>query len=163
MSDVEVRPIEPDQLPDLLELCREHAAYERAGFRESGQVERWRAALFGDRPVLHGWVAVDGGGRLCGYMTATIDFATWGAEPFAYLDCLYLREPYRGSGLGRAFFERLRGFAAARGCARVEWQTPPDNELGIGFYRRMGATDRPKARFSYDVDGQADGTGQVAP
>lgn len=143
-----VRPIEPGDLGALLALCREHAAYEKAGFTDDGQVERWRTALFADR-VLHGWVAADGG-ALCGYMTATIDFATWGAEPFAYMDCLYLREEYRGLGLGRAFLERLRGFAVDNRCVRVEWQTPPDNDLGIGFYRRIGAEAKPKARFTYD-------------
>lgn len=60
--DIEVRPIEPGDLDALLELCREHAAYEKAEFRENGQVERWRAALFSEPPALHGWMALDGGG-----------------------------------------------------------------------------------------------------
>ncbi|MGG2459270.1 GNAT family N-acetyltransferase [Streptomyces sp. RGM 3693] len=152
-SDIKVRPIEPGDLDALLALCREHAAYEKAEFRENGQVERWRAALFSEHPALYGWIATDGG-EPCGFMTVTIDFATWGAEPFAYMDCLYLQEPYRGRGLGRTFFERLREFSVAQGCGRVEWQTPPDNELGIGFYQRMGATAKPKVRFHYDVEGR---------
>jgi GNAT superfamily N-acetyltransferase len=150
--DIEVRPVEPGDLDTLLQLCREHAAYEKADFRADGQVERWRSALFAEQPVLHGWLAA-GGGQACGFMTVTVDFATWSARPFAYLDCLYLREPYRGLGLGREFFRRLRDFAAARGCGWAEWQTPPHNELGIGFYTRMGATAKPKVRFHYDVEG----------
>ncbi|HWO68126.1 MAG TPA: GNAT family N-acetyltransferase [Umezawaea sp.] len=151
--DVEVRSIEPCHLDALLELCREHAAYENADFRENGQVERWRSALFSERGALHGWVALDGG-EPCGYMTATVDFATWSAEPFVYMDCLYLRKPYRRLGLGRTFLEVLREFSTARGCGWAEWQTPPDNELGIGFYRRMSATATPKVRFHYDVKHQ---------
>lgn len=147
---IEVRPIEPGQLDALLELCREHAAYEKADFRENGQVERWRAALFANPPALHGWVATDAG-KPCGFMTATTDFATWGAERFAYMDCLYIQEGYRGAGIGRMFLERLREFARARECGWAEWQTPPDNELGIGFYQRMGATAKTKFRFHYDV------------
>ncbi len=148
--DIEVRPIGPDHLDALLELCREHAAYEKAEFHENGQVERWHSAFFGERPALHGWVATDGG-KPCGFMTVTTDFATWSAERFAYMDCLYLQEPYRGLGLGRVFLERLREFARAEGCGWAEWQTPPDNELGIGFYRRMGAGTRSKLRFHYDI------------
>ncbi|WP_234309585.1 GNAT family N-acetyltransferase [Streptomyces sp. NRRL F-5193] len=148
--DIEVRPIEPDQLDALLALCVEHAAYEKAEFTDDGQVERWRAAFFAERPALHGWVALDDG-RACGFMTVTTDFATWSARRFAYMDCLYLQEPYRGLGLGRVFLERLREFAAAEGCGWAEWQTPPDNESGIGFYRRMGAATKDKVRFSYDV------------
>ena len=150
--DIKVRPIEPAHLDALLALCREHAAYEKAEFRENGQVERWHAALFAEPPALHGWIATDGG-QPCGFMTVTIDYATWRAAPFAYLDCLYLREPYRGTGLGRAFLERLREFSAAHQCGWAEWQTPTDNELGIGFYRRMGAKAKPKVRFHYNVEG----------
>jgi GNAT superfamily N-acetyltransferase len=148
--DIKVQSIEPSHLDALLELCREHAAYEKADFRDNGQVERWRSAFFAEQPKLHGWIALDGG-EPCGFMTATVDYATWGAEPFVYMDCLYLQEPYRGLGLGRVFLERLREFAVAHQCGRAEWQTPPDNELGIGFYRRMGAKAKSKVRFNYDV------------
>lgn len=151
--DIRVQSIEPGHLDALLALCREHAAYEKSEFREDGQVERWRSAFFADPPLLHGWVATDGG-QPCGFMTVTVDFATWSAAPFAYLDCLYLREPYRGLGLGREFFARLREFATARGCGWAEWQTPPHNELGIGFYQRMGATPVSKVRFSYRTGGR---------
>jgi GNAT superfamily N-acetyltransferase len=148
--DITVVPIRPDHLDALLALCREHAEYEKAEFRENGQVERWRTAFFGERPALYGWVATDRD-EPCGFMTVTIDFATWGAEPFAYMDCLYLREPYRGKGIGRLFLDRLQEFCRAHGCVRAEWQTPPHNELGIGFYQRMGARAKNKVRFDVEV------------
>ncbi|SDP95636.1 Acetyltransferase (GNAT) family protein [Actinopolyspora xinjiangensis] len=148
--EIKVQPIEPGQLDGLLELCREHAAYEGAEFHENGQVERWRSALFEGRPSLHGWMALDCG-KPCGFMTVTTDFATWSAERFAYMDCLFLRDGYRGMGIGRMFLDRLREFSAAEGCGWAEWQTPTDNELGIGFYRRMGAEAKHKIRFHYDV------------
>lgn len=153
--DVTVQPIEPGHLDALLELCREHAAYEKADFRENGQVERWRSALFSEQPVLHGWMATDGG-EPCGFMTVTTDFATWSAERFAYMDCLYIRELYRGMGIGRMFLKRLQEFSIAHGCGWAEWQTPPDNELGVGFYQRMGARTKVKLRFHYDVGVRGD-------
>ncbi|MFN0073348.1 MAG: N-acetyltransferase family protein [Chloroflexota bacterium] len=154
MNDaIRVQPIEPHHLDALLDLCREHAAYEKADFSENGQVERWRLALFSDPAALYGWVATDGG-ELIGFMTVTIDFATWSAEPFASMDCLYIREPHRGSGIGRLFLGQLRTFCAAHGCSSAEWQTPVDNKLGIGFYVRMGARALPKIRFRYEIDAQ---------
>lgn len=149
--DIKVQSIEPRHVDAMLALCREHAAYEKANFRENGQVERWRSALFSEPAALHGWIATDDG-EPCGFMTVTIDYATWSAEPFAYMDCLYLREPYRGMGLGRTFLERLREFSVAHRCGWAEWQTPTDNELGVGFYLRMGAKAKPKVRFHYDFD-----------
>jgi GNAT superfamily N-acetyltransferase len=149
-----VRPIEPGDLDALLDLCREHAAYEKADFHDNGQIERWRSALFRAEPALYGWMATDGD-EYAGFMTATIDFSTWNAEPFVYMDCLYLREAYRGRGLGRAFLDRLRECAIAHGCGWAEWQTPPHNELGIGFYRRMGASAKAKVRFHYVTEREA--------
>jgi ribosomal protein S18 acetylase RimI-like enzyme len=109
--------------------------------------------LFSDPATLYGWVATDGG-KLFGFITVTIEFATWSAEPFAHMDCMYIREPYRGIGIGRTFLGYLRGFCAARGCRLAEWQTPVDNTLGIGFYQRMGARTMAKIRFRYEIDTQ---------
>lgn len=148
---IQVRPIEADHLEALLELCREHAEYEQADFKDDGQIERWRSALAVERPPFHGWIAT-ADGQPCGFMTVTVDYATWRAEPFVYMDCLYLRELYRGAGLGRTFLDILRRFAIEHRCGWAEWQTPVDNELGIGFYRHMGVTAKPKLRFFFDVD-----------
>ncbi len=148
--DVLVQSIEPGHLDALLSLCREHAAYEKADFHDNGQVERWHSALFSEKAPLHGWIATDAG-QPCGFMTVTIDYATWRAERFAYMDCLYLQEPYRGVGLGRTFLQRLREFSIEHRCGWAEWQTPADNEVGIGFYRHLGVKAKPKLRFHYDL------------
>lgn len=148
-----IRPVAPTDLPALVDLCRRHADYENLPFREDGQVERWRDAFFGDAPRLYGWVVEEpGSGRLIGYMTAVLDYATWAARPFVYMDCLYLSDEVRGRGLGRRLIERLRVFMREQGCLTAEWHTPPENEIGIGFYRRIGAAERPKLRFFLDAD-----------
>lgn len=152
-TTLEVAPVTADRLDQLLDLCREHAAYEKAPFHDDGQVDRWRSALAGPTPALHAWMVLDDG-HPCGFMTVTTDFATWSARRFAYLDCLYLRDEYRGRGAGRLLFDRLHEFARAEGCDWVEWQTPVDNELGIGFYEHMGARSKLKARFTYEVPGR---------
>lgn len=148
-----VRRVEPRDLPELVELCRLHAAYEGCPYREDGQAERLAEALFGTPARLHGWVVETpdrANAGLDGYMTATIDFATWSARPFLHLDCLYLRDTARRAGNGRALMERLQAFARERGLGEIQWQTPPDNALGIGFYERIGASARPKLRFFLD-------------
>ena len=150
-GDIQVRPIEAGHLDTLLELCREHAEYEQADFKDDGQIERWLSALSGEHPPFHGWIAT-AAEQPCGFMTVTVDYSTWSAERFAYMDCLYLRQPYRGIGLGRIFIDSSRQFAIAHRCGWAEWQTPVDNDLGIGFYRHLGVTAKAKLRFTYDVD-----------
>jgi len=151
-----IRPMAPGDLAEVVELCVLHAEYENQPYREDGQAGRLHAALFGEPPLLFGWV-VDAGDHLAGYMTAVTEFATRPARSFVYMDTLYLREPWRGRGLGRALMETLAAFAAERGLGELQWQTPPDNASGIAFYRRIGARELAKSRFVLPVpaDGRA--------
>jgi len=153
---VKLRPVAPSDLVGLSELCRDHAAYEGMEFVECGHVNRWHSALFGEAPRLFGWVCTkEEQGALMGYMTATVDYSTWSARPFVYLDCLYLRPEARRGGVGRALMDALAKFANSRGCAEIQWQTPPTNELGLGFYRTISARELPKIRFTLTVEGRS--------
>jgi len=147
-----IDPVQAADLPELVELCALHAAYENAPYVADRQAERLAEALFHDTPSLFAWVARQPGvPGLAGYMTAVIEVATWPARPFVYMDCLYLREAARGHGLGRALVTTLSRFAAAQGLAQIQWQTPPDNALGIHFYAAIGATATTKLRFTLSV------------
>lgn len=147
-----LRQISPADVPELMALCREHAQYEGLPFPEDGQGDRLQSALFQAPPRLFGWVVPSSAeGQLSGYMTATIDYATWSARPFVYLDCLYLRPEKRRAGLGRIMMSTLEEFARDRGCAEIQWQTPPTNAIGLAFYRALGARELAKARFSLAI------------
>jgi ribosomal protein S18 acetylase RimI-like enzyme len=155
MGVFRIAPIREDELDALATLCLEHAEYEGAPFAAGdgldGRRARWHAALFSAAPTLHCWLATRDDGGVCGFMTVTVDFATWSAEPFAHMDCLFVREVYRGHGLGRALLAELRAFCARGGYRSAEWQTPVDNASGIGFYERIGARSRAKLRFVYEL------------
>lgn len=146
-----VRPVELRDLPNLIPLCRSHAEYEGADYKENGQVDRLQRALFGDYPVLFAWV-VDTGERLVGYLSATRDFATWPADFFIHMDCLYLDEEFRGKGLGYELMQALVRFARVQGCDLIQWQTPPANERGMAFYKRIGACSLDKKRYFYSSE-----------
>lgn len=146
-----IRPARAEDMAALARLIEEHAAYEglplAAGFQRQ---EALAALAFGEDAKISLWVVTHHQTPI-GYMSATVDHSTWNAAPFVYLDCLYLAPQARGQGLGRRLMAVLDAFALSRGCARIEWQTPPDNALGLVFYRRIGATELPKARFSRAV------------
>lgn len=150
MATLQFGRIHPGDLDELIAMCAEHAKYERAGFANDRDGIRLRdrlsAALFDSRPVLHGWIARDGE-RAIGYATATIDFATWTAQPYLHLDCLFIREPDRSRRIGGRLFELVRDFARQRDLA-IQWQTPDWNVDAQRFYGRLGATSLPKRRYS---------------
>ncbi|SNR74543.1 GNAT family N-acetyltransferase [Puniceibacterium sediminis] len=145
-----IRPIEARDLNALVPLCQEHAEYEGLTFTRSDQVERWDSLFFAPQPHLFGWV-VDMAGPLQGYMTATIDTATWAARPFVYLDCLYLAPSIRRQGFGRRMMATLQRFACEHDCKEIQWQTPPDNDLGRAFYHSLRAQELTKSRFTLQV------------
>jgi GNAT superfamily N-acetyltransferase len=116
--------------------------------RSSG--DAWR----GSRPRNSIRLGGDSGGKLFGFITVTIEFATWSSEPFACMDCLYIRQPYWSIGSGRTCLGYGDGFCAARGCRLAEWQIPVDNKLDIGFYQRMGTLAMPRIRFRCEIDTQ---------
>jgi GNAT superfamily N-acetyltransferase len=130
----------------MIVLCREHASYERLEYHECGQHLRLAQALFGEPALVHGWIA-EVANEPIGYMTATVDYATWDARPFVHMDCLFLREAFRRGGIGKRLIAALLDFARERRCVLIQWQTPIDNDVGISFYERIGAYSLDKKRF----------------
>ena len=146
-----IRDVEPNDLEALCHLCAEHAAFENLEFSKTGHKQALAALLFEEPRRIYGWV-VEVEGMLVAYMTATIDYSTWNAAPFVYMDCLYVNERHRGHGLGKRLLQHLRFFAHDMDCHEIQWHTPIENDQGISFYNRMGATSLPKMRFFFTSD-----------
>jgi ribosomal protein S18 acetylase RimI-like enzyme len=146
MTDLIIRPAIADDLPELVELCALHAAYENAPYDPGGKQQKLAAALFSSVPVLFAQVA-EQRGKLLAYATATREFSTWNGDYFLHMDCLFVLEQARGNGLGERLLLQIRQLAKNLECTHIEWQTPQDNTDAIRFYRRLGATARPKQRF----------------
>ncbi|MER6939691.1 GNAT family N-acetyltransferase [Nocardioides sp. NPDC000441] len=94
---VSIRPAGVDDLPELVELIREHARYERANEPRPDLETALAAWLFVPRPRVRVLVAVQND-ALVGYASWSLEASTWQAAEYAHLDCLYLREATRGRG-----------------------------------------------------------------
>jgi GNAT superfamily N-acetyltransferase len=151
MSETHIRRVEVNDLEQLSALCVEHAAYERASFA-SPNASRLHPAIFSARPRLHVWVAARPS-ELVGYVSATVDFSTWSSREFVHLDCLYVREAYRGHAIGRSLIDAVIAHAAALDIVEVQWQTPDWNVDAQRFYARLGASAANKVRYTLKVDG----------
>lgn len=147
--EARIRSVRSQDLPALLDLCAEHAAYEHVGFDRAGCAPGLAEALFGGLPRLLCLVAEVGG--VIAYATATFDFSTWRGREFMHMDCLYVRADHRGSGIGCRLFAALRAEAAARGIGEMQWQTPEWNVDAARFYRRLDAAESAKLRYRLDV------------
>ena len=75
------------------------------------------------------------GGHFAGWMRWNL---FWDEIPF--LNMLFLLEPYRGQGLGRALMAEWEARMRAQGYERVMTSTQA-NEYAQHFYRRLGYAD----------------------
>jgi len=128
----------------LLPLCAEHAAYERLTHSTNGDEDELVSALRADR--LHVWMAMEASAAI-GYASATLDFSTLDRAMFLHMDCLYVREAWRGRGVGQQLWKAVHVFAGAQGCRNMQWQTPEWNVDAARFYRRLGAAETIKRRY----------------
>jgi len=142
----ELRAAAPADLPAIVGLIHELAAFERLSHLVQTTVERLHPHLFGPRPVAEALVAqVDG--TVVAFALFFTNFSTFVAQPGLYLEDLYVQPAHRRSGIGRALLERLAALAVERGCGRFEWSVLDWNVDAIRVYEKMGATVMPDWRI----------------
>ncbi|GAC1440183.1 MAG: GNAT family N-acetyltransferase [Mycobacteriales bacterium] len=134
-----IRPAVGDDVPAILSLVRELAAYEREPDAVEATEQMLTAALFGPSPVASCHVAVVDD-DVVGFALWYVTFSTWKGLPGLWLEDLYVRPDARGRGLGRALLQTLAGVCEARGYPRFEWWVLDWNVDAQGFYRSVGAT-----------------------
>ena len=139
MPSISIRPATPADVPLIMTLIVELAVYEKLENEVSATEQDLHTALFGDRPVVEGIVALLDG-EAVGYALFFSTFSSFLAKPGLYLEDLYVRPAARGFGVGRRLLEYLARVAVDRGWGRFEWAVLDWNEPSIAFYKRMGAT-----------------------
>jgi ribosomal protein S18 acetylase RimI-like enzyme len=131
----------------LDELCHGHALYEHATYKPQENLKLWEHLMLGEHPKINCYLVKDEN-QVAGYFSFTTDYSTWTAEKFLYLDCLYLKESYRGRGIGTQVMSFLQELARVQGYRNIQWQTPNFNVEAIRFYKRTGAKGKEKIRFT---------------
>lgn len=130
-----IRAATPDDLPVILDLVRELAAYERLEHEVVLDPDRFGDHLFGERPSAEVALAEDVDGAVVGFALWFPTFSTFLGRTGIWLEDLYVRPAARGHGHGRALVEHVRG----RTDGRLEWSVLDWNESAQGFYRSLGA------------------------
>ena len=145
-----IRAVEARDLDELVLLCAEHAAFERASFNPAGKREKLAQLLLAREPALFAKVAASAD-SLVGYATASVEVSTWEAERFMHMDCLFVREAERGHGVGAKLMEAIMQESARMGITEMQWQTPRWNAAADRFYRRTGASVSEKLRYRLEI------------
>jgi GNAT superfamily N-acetyltransferase len=134
-----IRAATAADVPVVVRLVHELAAYEREPDAVVATEDDFRTALFGPSPRVHCLVAADDAGEVVGFAVYFVNFSTWLGTHGIYLEDLFVRPAARGAGHGRALLTELARIAVERGYGRVEWAVLDWNEPAQGFYAGLGA------------------------
>jgi ribosomal protein S18 acetylase RimI-like enzyme len=131
-----LRPALPGDVDDVVALMREFYLHERLELDETA-ARSGLAALLADPSLGRVWF-VEGGEAPAGYMVVTLGFSLEFAGRFALLDELYVREAFRGCGVGARAVEEAAAACAAWGVRALRLEVAWQNDGAQRLYRRQG-------------------------
>lgn len=121
----------------LMNFIRGLAEYEK-GLEKVRTTEGDIARLgFGDNPQFRALIA-EWSGAPAAYAIFFDYFSTWRGAGF-YLEDLFVRQEYRGKGIGRAMLKHVAGIASLENRGFIRWEVIDWNEPAIKFYESLGA------------------------
>jgi GNAT superfamily N-acetyltransferase len=140
---VEVREAKMEDAAEILAFVRAKARFDRelrAFSDDLGTTEELiRRHLFGPRPFAFALLA-GGSGPAVGFALYYFRFSSFRGRPSLWLDDLYVCQAARRQGAGQLLMHRLAELAAAADCTHIAWVASASNAVGMGFYRKLGAT-----------------------
>lgn len=90
----------------------------------------------GDCPYVDGYV-FEVEGEIAGYGIAATGYSTEFGGVCIWLEDLYMKEQYRGHGIGRKFFEAVEEIYGEK-AVRFRLEVEKENEGAIALYEKMG-------------------------
>jgi len=152
ISDFRIRIAEETDVGLILDFIRDLADYENLSKEVVANEEVLLESIF----VKHRAEVIIGEykEKPVGFATYFFSFSTFPGKANLYLEDLYIKEAYRGLGLGKAMFGCLGKICTERDCGRLDWWCLNWNEPSIRFYTKMGA--KPMKDWTvYRVEGEA--------
>ena len=137
-SDFKIRIATKEDVTEVLALIRELANYEHLLDKVIATDELLKETLFGVNSPAEVQLAYSED-FILGFALYFRTFSTFLGRPGIYLEDLYVRERYRGWGVGKALLTQLAQRTLEIGGGRIEWAVLNWNESAIGFYKKIGA------------------------
>ena len=124
-------------VPLLRRLIQELAEYERESQAVIITEDQLRHDGFGPDPKFRAILA-ELDGQPAGYAVFFTCYSTWTGSGL-FLEDLFVREPFRGRGVGKALLCQVAEFARTEGYHAIRLDVLDWNEPAIKFYKSLGA------------------------
>lgn len=122
----------------IFNFIKELAEYEKLSHEVVTTEDQLKNALFGNKEYAKVLIA-SLSEEPVGFALYFYNFSTFLGRPGIYLEDLYVKPVYRGSGYGKALLAKLAQIAMEEECGRVEWSVLNWNKPAIDFYKSIGA------------------------
>ena len=132
-----IRTGDKKDLPQVLELIKELATYEKAPHEVINTVALMEQDGFGTNPI-YGFFVAENENTIVGISLYYWRYSTWKGKRL-YLEDIIVTEKERGSGIGKLLFDRTMQKALEENCSGMMWQVLEWNEPAINFYKKYGA------------------------
>ena len=124
-------------LPQILELIKELALFEKEPEQVINTVEKMKEDGFGKHPVYWFFVA-EHEGEIIGTAIYFLRYSTWKGVRL-YLEDLIVTEKHRGIGAGKMLFEACINEGKSLGYSGMTWQILDWNTPALDFYKTYGS------------------------
>ena len=135
---LKIRVAKPTDGPVIHEMILELAAFEKAAHEVQSSPEVLSAQLANSSPPFQCFLAVLND-TVVGFALYFYSYSTWRGKKGVWLEDLYVRDSYRGKGVGSALFDAVLQKAKHENAGRVEWPVLDWNRAAHQFYRQKGA------------------------
>src|SRR3954451_9727029 len=136
---LKIHPATRDDVPTLLMLVRQLAAFEKKPHKAIVTEADLLRDGFGPQPKFRALIA-DWNGEAAGYASFFYFYSTFQGRPALFLEDLFVLDHLRGNGIGKALLAAVAKLAAEEGCFGMRWEVLDWNRPAIEFYEKLGAT-----------------------
>ena len=155
--DIKFRKSRIEELDEIIVFIKEFATFITADeflasdkelFTDVTSIDKTAMsnAIFKEKKVEH--LFIEANGEKIGYMVYYNLFSTFSGKLGIYLEDLYIREEFRGYGIGRKSFEYLKKLAEEKDYCKIEWNCLKTNTTALKFYENeLKASDMSELTF----------------
>jgi GNAT superfamily N-acetyltransferase len=136
MDKIEIKRATISEISLVRELVMELAIFEKAPEEVSSTIDDYVAGGFSENPLFFANL-IYLNGELGGFSLWYYRFSTWKGRRF-YLEDLYIKESFRGKGLGKQLILEAIQEAKKSQCTGMMWQVLDWNKPAIDFYQTLG-------------------------
>ncbi|MEY2636077.1 MAG: Diamine N-acetyltransferase [Bacteroidota bacterium] len=136
MDKINIRRATKEDIGLVRDLVMELAIFEKAPEEVTSSLADYVQEGFSDSPLFTANL-IYLNDELAGFSLWYYRFSTWKGRRF-YLEDLYIKEAYRGKGLGRKLINEAIEEAKRMKCTGMMWQVLDWNQPAIDFYNTLG-------------------------